>query len=578
MASIFGTFNTARTGLTAHQSAINVTSHNIANSSTVGYSRQRVKIITARPISIGGEAGQVGTGAQIAAIERVRDSFLDYQVRVETSELGKYSAKSEYLSQVESIFNEPSDTGISTSLSEFFDAFQELSKQSTSSSTRAVVAQKAKVLCDLLNNTYTKLEKLQQDSKDEIKSSVKAINSLLEQLTTINDQIRIASISGDNPNDLMDSRDVILDELSAKFGIDIDKKQFNGNDITGSDLVGVGLNPLVNSSPNGEVTRLGYVTNVEIDAAGNGKVTYYINGDTSSDANKVEINIGQITQKEADEIRKSGIILTDGEGKALTPDGKNLNGTTKAYGGVATGGGIIIFSPSKGEVAGNIEIQDSIQNYMNQLDNLAKGLAYSVNAIHSGKLDSNLNVAQGTVDFFVNSADTSKETEISAKNISINLDILKDPSLINTKTNADSGEGDGARALAIAKLQGTLIAINKVNVPNANGNLMTRREFLDGKLSADGLSIENDVANGTKVESYFQDLIDKLGVETQYANRIVTNESDLLTSLDLNRLSVSGVSLDEEMTNLIQFQKAYSANAKTITTVSEMLDVILGLI
>ena len=578
MASIFGTFNTARTGLTAHQSAINVTSHNIANSSTVGYSRQRAKITTARPISIGGEAGQVGTGAQIAAIERVRDSFLDYQVRVETSELGKYSAKAEYLSQVEGIFNEPSDTGISTSLSEFFDAFQELSKQSTSSSTRAVVAQKSKVLCDLLNNTYTKLEKLQQDSKDEIKSSVKAINSLLEQLTTINDQIRIASISGDNPNDLMDSRDVILDELSAKFGIDIDKKQFNGNDITGSDLVGVGLNPLVNSSPNGEVTRLGYVTNVEIDAAGNGKVTYYINGDTSSDANKVEINIGQITEKEADEIRKSGIILTDGEGKALTPDGKNLNGTTKAYGGVATGGGIIIFSPSKGEVAGNIEIQDSIQNYMNQLDNLAKGLAYSVNAIHSGSLDSNLNVAQGTVDFFVNSADTSKETEISAKNISINLDILKDPSLINTKTNADSGEGDGARALAIAKLQGTLIAINKVNVPNANGNLMTRREFLDGKLSADGLSIENDVANGTKVESYFQDLIDKLGVETQYANRIVTNESDLLTSLDLNRLSVSGVSLDEEMTNLIQFQKAYSANAKTITTVSEMLDVILGLI
>ena len=578
MASIFGTFNTARTGLTAHQSAINVTSHNIANSSTVGYSRQRVKIITARPISIGGEAGQVGTGAQIAAIERVRDSFLDYQVRVETSELGKYSAKSEYLSQVESIFNEPSDTGISTSLSEFFDVFQELSKQSTSSSTRAVVAQKSKALCDILNNTYTKLEKLQQDSKDEIKSSVKAINSLLEQLTTINDQIRIASISGDNPNDLMDSRDVILDELSAKFGIDIDKKQFNGNDITGSDLVGVGLNPLVNSSPNGEVTRLGYVTNVEIDAAGNGKVTYYINGDTSSDANKVEINIGQITEKEADEIRKSGIILTDGEGKALTPDGKNLNGTTKAYGGVATGGGIIIFNPSKGEVAGNIEIQDSIQNYMNQLDNLAKGLAYSVNAIHSGSLDSNLNVAQGTVDFFVNSADTSKETEISAKNISINLDILKDPSLINTKTNADSGEGDGARALAIAKLQGTLIAINKVNVPNANGNLMTRREFLDGKLSADGLSIENDVANGTKVESYFQDLIDKLGVETQYANRIVTNESDLLTSLDLNRLSVSGVSLDEEMTNLIQFQKAYSANAKTITTVSEMLDVILGLI
>ena len=88
---------------------------------------------------------------------------------------------------------------------------------------------------------------------------------LLEQLTTINNQIRISSISGDHPNDLMDSRDALLDELSAKFGIDIDKTQFNGNDVTGSDLVGVGLNPLVNSAPNGEVTRLGYVTNVEIE-------------------------------------------------------------------------------------------------------------------------------------------------------------------------------------------------------------------------------------------------------------------------------------------------------------------------
>lgn len=92
------------------------------------------------------------------------------------------------------------------------------------------------------------------------------------------------------------------------------------------------------------------------------------------------------------------------------------------------------------------------------------------------------------------------------------------------------------------------------------------------------MSLVNDVASGTKVESYFQDVVDKLGVEAQHAKRVVSNEEDLLNSLDLNRLSVSGVSLDEEMTNLIQYQKAYSANAKTITTVSDMLDIILGLI
>lgn len=578
MASIFSTFNSARSGLTTHQNAINVTSHNISNASTIGFSRQRAIIKSNRPISIPGEAGQIGTGSQISAIERVRDSFLDYQVRVETSELGKYSAKSEYLSQVEGIFNEPSDTGISTSLSEFFDAFQELSKQSTSSSTRVVVAQKSKALCDILNNTYTKLEKLNQDSQNSIKSNVKEINSILEQLTTVNNQIRVYSITGDQPNDLMDSRDVLLDELSTKFGIDINKADFNGNDITSSDLVGVGFNPLVNSAPNGEVTRLGYVTNVEITANGDGRVTYYVNGDTSSDTNKRVIDIGQITKEQADEIKKSGIILTDGEGNALESTGKVLNDTTKVYGGVGTRSGIIIFSPSKGEVAGNIEIQDSVQNYMNQLDNLAKGMALAVNAIHSGNLTSNLDPNQGTIDFFVNSQDKNEEANISAKNISVNLDILNDPSKINTKKDNNSGEGDGSRALAIAQLQTTLLAINKVNGVNAQGDPITRKDFLDGKLSADGLKIENDTASGTKVESYFQDLIDKLGVETQYANRIVANEQELLTSLDLNRLSVSGVSLDEEMTNLIQFQKAYSANAKTVTTVSQMLDIILGLI
>lgn len=578
MASIFSTFNSARSGLTTHQSAINVTSHNIANASTIGFSRQRAVITTTRPISIGGESGQIGTGAQVSAIERVRDSFLDYQVRVETSELGKYSAKSEYLSQVEGIFNEPSDTGLSTMFGEFFDAFQELSKQSTSSSTRVVVAQKTQALCDTLNNTYTKLEDLQKNAQDSIKSNIKEINSILDQLTTLNDQIRIVSITGDQPNDLMDSRDALLDELSLKFGIEIDDKQFNGNDVS---WIGMSndLNPIVNSAPNGEVTRFGYITNVEIDpATSEGTLTYYVNGDTSSESNKRTLTIGKITEAEAAEIKRSGIILTDGEGKALDSNGKTLDGSIKTYGGIGTRGGIMVFNPSKGELAGDMEVQDSIQNYMNQLDNLAKGMALAVNAIHSGSLDSNLDSTLGVIDFFVNSEDNNNEAAISAKNITLNSEILKDPSKINTKATNASGEGDGSRALAIAQLQTTLIAINAVNGVNANGGLITRKDFLDGKLSADGLSIINDTASGTKIESYYQDVIDKLGVEAQHAYRVVSNEEDLLTSLELNRLSVSGVSLDEEMTNLIQFQKAYSANAKTITTVSEMLDVILGLI
>lgn len=560
MASIFSTFNTAKSGLTVHQSGINVTSHNIANSSTVGYSRQRAKIQTSRPITLGAEAGQVGTGAQISAIERVRDSFLDYQVRVETAELGKYSTKLDYLSQVEGIFNEPSDTGISTALSDFFDAFQELSKQSTSSSTRVVVTQKTKTLCDLLNNTYSKLEKLQENSVESLKNSVKEVNSILEQLTTVNNQIRIASITGDNPNDLMDSRDNLLDELSSKFGIDVDKTQFNGNDITATGI-GANLNPLVNSEPNGEVTRLSFISEIKANNDGTHTISYFVNGDTEKPKT---ITVSGLAATEVDTLKKTRILLTDGNGEML--DGQ---------GNIVKDGGTIAnpiekFIPKSGEIAGAIEVQDSIGSYMNQLDKMAKGLALSVNAIHSGDMTSNEKDTNKILDFFV-ASDGSGETNISAKNISINALILESPSLINTKENADAGEGDGSRALAIAQLQSTLISISKIDSTTTRAQLC---KFTNGST----MSLVNDVASGTKVESYFQDVVDKLGVEAQHAKRVVSNEEDLLNSLDISRLSVSGVSLDEEMTNLIQYQKAYSANAKTITTVSDMLDIILGLI
>ena len=560
MASIFSTFNTAKSGLTVHQSGINVTSHNIANSSTVGYSRQRAKIQTSRPITLGAEAGQVGTGAQISAIERVRDSFLDYQVRVETAELGKYSTKLDYLSQVEWIFNEPSDTGISTALSDFFDAFQELSKQSTSSSTRVVVTQKTKTLCDLINNTYTKLEKLQENSVESVKNSVKEVNSILEQLTIVNNQIRIASITGDQPNDLMDSRDNLLDELSSKFGIDVDKTQFNGNDITATGI-GANLNPLVNSEPNGEVTRLSFISEIKDNGNGSHTISYFVNGDTEKPKT---ITVSGLAVTEVDTLKKTRILLTDGNGEMI--DGK---------GNIVKDGGTIAnpiekFIPKSGEIAGAIEVQESIGSYMNQLDKMAKGLALSVNAIHSGSMDSNIKDTTKTLDFFV-ASDGKDEAGINAKNISINTLILENPSFINTKENVDAGEGDGSRALAIAQLQSTLISISKIDSTTTRAQLC---KFTNGST----MSLVNDVASGTKVESYFQDVVDKLGVEAQHAKRVVSNEEDLLNSLDISRLSVSGVSLDEEMTNLIQYQKAYSANAKTITTVSDMLDIILGLI
>jgi flagellar hook-associated protein 1 FlgK len=575
MSGIFASFNTAKSGMIAQQRAISTTSHNIANSATKGYSRQRVQIVTTRPISLPGQAGQIGTGAQVSAIERVRDTFLDYQIRGESSQLGKYQIKSDYLSQIESVFNEPSDTGISTLMSDFFDAFQELSKQSTSSSTRTVVAQKTATLCDALNATYNKLEKLKIDAQDSIKTNVKDINSLLDQLSRLNDEIRTVSVTGNTPNDLLDSRDLLIDELSYKFNISVEKADFNGFDIKAEDTNSIRISPLVNSNPNGEISRFSYVSSIVKDGDAH-IITYYKNGDTSTEANKQTLRVTGLSDEQVKGIETTRVLWGDSTGQAIRSDGYPLkNGET------INSTQLMLFTPKSGELNGAVEVQESINDYMNQLDKIAKTLALTVNAVHSGSTT----VEGDELPFFVN-GDTSKydnngllilssndENSISAKNISINLEILTDVMKINTKSSENAGEGDGTRALAIAGLKNLLVRVSDVNE-----SIISREDlFTKGgtNFDADGMTLTNNI-NGTKMESHFQDIIDKLGVQSQQSQRMVKNQEQLLSSLETNKLSVSGVSLDEEMSNLIQFQHAYNANAKMIATLDEMLDVIVN--
>jgi flagellar hook-associated protein 1 FlgK len=241
MSGLFGTLGIGTKGMNVAQRSIDVTSHNIANANTDGYSRQRAQIETTKPYggAIMGsitQAGQVGTGAQVSAIIRIRDTFLDYQVRSETSTKGAYDMKSNFLTEVENVFNEPSDTGISTLMTKFFSAWDELSKQPQSSNARTVAAQQTKALTDALNHTYSSLTDLQTNAQSLIQNNVTDVNSMLNQIDDLNKQIKTVTVSGNAPNDLLDKRDLLVDKLSSKFGINIDKKSFNEIDLKPTDL------------------------------------------------------------------------------------------------------------------------------------------------------------------------------------------------------------------------------------------------------------------------------------------------------------------------------------------------------
>ncbi|WP_139904155.1 flagellar hook-associated protein FlgK [Clostridium thermarum] len=594
MSGLFSTFNVAKRGMNVQQKAIEVTSHNIANANTEGYSRQRVLVETTRPFGMSSlnsvaEPGQLGTGAQISAIQRVRDTFLDYQVRVETSTYGKYEARQKFLNEVESIFNEPSETGLSTLLGKFFDSWQQLSKQAHSSNARTVVAQQSAALAEELNHTYNQLVKLKSNANELTNSNVLDINSLVSQINELNQQIIGVKVAGNMPNDLMDKRDLLLDQLSQKIDIKIVKDDFEGINVYPADINGVEQPALVRAKPNDQVNRLSSIRDIKQVVDADGKpvpgqytISYFPMGDITNQYKTITVE--GLSEADVKEIEQTRVMWAAKNGNIIGKDGNPI-----ADNSVVDVSQLNLFKPSSGELNGYMTITQDIDVYIDQLNSMAKALAFAVNAVHSGKS----NAADDSIPFFVNNdvarntTDASKiaeaEKEITAGNISVNKRILEDVMLIKTRTNdyqfnnpADNdidGETDGARAQAIARLRDVLIRIQDMG-----DTITSRQQLIDlngGFGDSSNMSIPSDTS-GMTIDNFFKDTINKLGIQAQEAKRIVKNQAALLNSFNESRLSISGVSLDEEMANLIQFQHAYQANAKIISTVDELLDVVVN--
>src|SRR5690606_1535708 len=166
-------------------------------------------------------AGQVGTGVQIVAIQRVRDSFIDMQLRNETESAGRWEARRDALRQVELIFMEPSDLSIRSALDQFWQSLQDLHRQPGSDAARAVVRERALSLTATFQHVYKQLTDLQWDLDRLARLDVEKINSLAERLADVNAQIFRVVNSGQEPNDLLDRRDQLLLELSELVDIDV---------------------------------------------------------------------------------------------------------------------------------------------------------------------------------------------------------------------------------------------------------------------------------------------------------------------------------------------------------------------
>ncbi|ABS61486.1 flagellar hook-associated protein FlgK [Fervidobacterium nodosum] len=217
--SLFGTLNTGLLGVYASKLAMNVVAHNIANANTPGFSRQRPELLTMPPIPITSLTQpavplQIGTGVYVRDIKRVRDAFLDIQYRQTNNKYNYWDTITSNLHFVEQLFAEPSEAGIRYLFDSFWSGIEEVITDPTNTAAKRGLVSRTEELVQHMQDLYTRLEQLRTDIDNEIAQRTQQINAMVKRLADINAKVRTAVSLKYTPNDLLDERDRILDELS----------------------------------------------------------------------------------------------------------------------------------------------------------------------------------------------------------------------------------------------------------------------------------------------------------------------------------------------------------------------------
>lgn len=517
MRSTFHTLEVGKRGILAHQTALATTGHNVTNANAPGYSRQVAKMVAARPIEYPGmtrstNPNQLGMGVEVASINRIRDFLLDIEYRNQNSDLSTWNVKQEALSNIEGIFNEPSDNSIATSISEFWNAWQQLSKNpsSTDLSARTVVQQKAIALTETFNHISSQLNTLSNNITQRIDVKIAEANNAITQISDLTIMINKVEGLGDNANDLRDQRDLLVDQLSKLGNVQVTEATGNYQVIFGDVMVVNGVQPPT-------AFTLGNVASLT-----KGEIAGY----TESRDVYVQSYINQMNVM-ANTIATGKIEVTLPAG-SIIPQGVTIPGA----------------------------VMDTTNP--NKLAQDAKYVVEGLNGLH--KLGYTLQDPATTGgDFFVTDSGAGGGN-ITAGNIRVNTDIIANLANIAASMRTEKVVVNGATVEKVVQ---------------GNGNLaLLAASLAEGKF--DYSSQSGAITNEATFGGYLQSVIAQLGTDSDNAFRMVQNGTLLSNHANNLRQSVSSVSLDEEMADMIKFQQAYNASSRVITTIDEMLDKLIN--
>ena len=610
MGSSFFGLHIGQTGLYAYKAALDTTANNIANSETEGYTRQVMGQKAGKALRMNSSYGMAGTGVSVTGVTQLRDEYYDIKFRKNNTILGEYENKSHYMTEIENYFNEVSVEGFTSTFDSMYNSLQELSNNPGSLTVRNQVINYGKSLTEYFNSLSVNMKNIQDECNFEIRNMVDKINSTAQQIAALTKQINTLEVNGGTANDLRDQRALLVDELSQISNVSVTERVV-GDDIgitsyvikmDGQTLVDGGNFNTLKVIPrekkqnqndidglydvawaNGQLFNLG-----SKNLGGALKALYEVRdgnnrqnlqGSVSAVAgdNYVTVTDSNINDIEKLNIPESGVITIGNQdyeyvGFEVIKDEE-------------TGGFIYSFELKENLWTDAIDTTASVGEsinykgipyYLDQMNIFIRTYARAFNELHRTGRDLDNNPGS---DFFSATNKINGREYVFGPLEDSDDYFYYDFDTFNSQTGSFYEEIPDDRPL-----YGSYYFMTAENFTINNQLMSNPSRFAASTDVINGIDNNDVVEELIKLKTsktmfgqgepagFMHTLVADIGIDTRKANNFSLSQENILNSITNQKLSISGVDMDEEAMNLVRFQNAYNLSAKVISVMNEIYD------
>ncbi|MCX7038956.1 MAG: flagellar hook-associated protein FlgK [Spirochaetes bacterium] len=621
MQSTFAPIELGKRSLIAHTQGLQTVGHNMSNAGVDGYSRQRVEMSPSPPLYFPqlnreNTPGQIGQGVEVSRIGRVKDMLLEGRIVSEQNIQGFWDSRDKYLLMLEQIHNEPTENSVRTLLDKFWESWQDLSLNPTDLASRRAVLQRSKSLIDGVHDRFQRLKGVRDMIEDDIRGTVTQVNGLTRDIADLNGEIMKVQALGDNPNDLLDRRDKLVGELSGLLNITV-----TYND-PGEMVVTTGGMHIVQGKHHetlaleASAANEGYSRIVWEDTRGDadlrgGRLASLVelrDGDARDEIQSLDLMTVNLTDM-VNEIHRRGFGLNGETGTDFFVEQPFVLDVAGNYDGNGDGqfdstwvfrvtganvlapkdllglAGTLTLPGRAGSVAVDYRPTDTVEDLITRINLAGSEVAARLNSEGKLSLKGMPTADAANPDFVIRGLEDSGQFLVGYSGIlresgpagayawgqadavaalrrdgaqyavaplshpagwiEVNPRLMEDPGSIAAASGTagrTEGIGDGTSALAVAQLRTRPVMI--------------------------GLA--------STFDNYFAERVAGIGLKGEEAARSLETVNLVMKELTDMRESLSGVNIDEELTQMITYQHGYAAIARFVTTFDEMLDIIIN--